>query len=133
MKARVNRGSLEKKMDMLRGKAEEAVKDELRDIAEFAVISSPVDTGAFATSWSLKSSYSSGRSRSSKGKPRNQSVEVKQQEGLSQINSDIESVRIFEGPEVGGSPLFVISNGAPHAPSVERKYEIFRRLRNRYG
>jgi len=70
---------------------------------------------------------------SSRGKPRNQNIEVKQQEGLGQLSADINALSIFDAPSVSGSPLFVLSNGAPHADEVDEREEIMRRLRNRYG
>ena len=133
MKARVNRSSLQGKQKMLQEKAEAKVKEELREIAEYATAFSPVDTGAFVTSWSLKNSYSSGRAVSSRGKPRNQNIEAKQQEGLGQLSADINALSIFDTPSVSGSLLFVLSNGAPHADAVDERYDIMRRLRNRYG
>jgi len=134
MKARVNRGSLDKKMDMLRDKAEEAVKDELREIAVDATRPTiPVYSGAFVTSWSIKDSYSSGRSRTSRGKPKATNPEAKRQEGREQLFSDIAKLSIFEGPEVSGSPLFVLSNGAPHANKVAKLRDIVYALRDKHG
>jgi hypothetical protein len=116
---------------------EKKAKDKLRDIAEFAVAVSPVDTGAYVTSWSMKPSYSSGRSRTSEGKPKNQNPEAKKQEGLSQLMSDIQSLKPLE------TPLVVISNSSPHAKSVEYGsqvddnwkrdgYAVFAQIRNKF-
>lgn len=130
MKARVkfNKASLDKKLMMLEQTAEERVKDELTDIAQFAVTRSPVDTGAYVTSWSMKHSYSSGRSRTSKNKPRGQSPEAKRQEGLSQLLMDIETLRPLE------NDLVVISNGSPHADVVEYKhgYAVFAQIKDKF-
>lgn len=109
MKAQVN-PSLNKKMGLLWQSAEEQVKDKLIDIAQFATSRSPSDTGSYVTSFSFKNSYSSGRGRSSKGKPRGVD---RRSEGLSQLVADIQKLDLK-------SSTFVLSNGAPHANSVEK-------------
>jgi hypothetical protein len=135
MKARVKvNKSLDKKLEQLEQTAEERVKDELRDMASFTALKvqsvsgkgSPVDTGAYVTSFSIKNSYSSGRSRTSKGKPRRQNPQAKRQEGLAQMLGDIETLKPLE------EPLIVISNGAPHAKYVEMKHAIFAQIRNKF-
>jgi len=132
MKARVN-PSLMKKMDLLEQTAEERAKDTLIDIAQFATSRSPVDTGAYVTSFSMKHSYSSGRGRTSNNKPRNQSPQAKRQEGLSQLVADIETLKPLE------NPLIVLSNGSPHAQSVETGegwqrpgYAVFAQVKDKF-
>jgi mRNA-degrading endonuclease RelE of RelBE toxin-antitoxin system len=129
MKARVKvNKSLDKKLERLEQTAEERVKDELVDVAQFAVSRSPVDTGAYVTSFSIKNSYSSGRSRTSRNKPRRQSPQAKREEGLSQMLGDIETLKPLE------EPLIVISNGSPHATQVEKLhgYAVFAQIRNKF-
>lgn len=123
MKARVkfNKASLDKKLLLVEQTVEERVKDQMVDIAQFATSRSPVDTGAYVTSFSMKHSYSSGRGRTSKGKPRNQSPDAKRQEGLSQLLSDIETLKPLE------NDLIVLSNSSPHAKSVEYGNEVDKR------
>jgi len=130
MKARVkfDAGGFSNKMKLLEQTAEERVKDKLVDISQFAVSRSPVDTGAYVTSFSMKHSYSSGRSRTSNNKPRGQSPEAKRQEGLSQLLVDIETLRPLE------NDLVVLSNGSPHANEVEYKhgYAVFAQVKDRF-
>lgn len=130
MKARVkfDKSGLDKKLMMLEQTAEERVKDRLIDIAQFATTRSPVDTGAYVTSWSMKHSYSSGRSRTSNNKPRGQDPIAKRQEGLSQLVADIETLRPLD------NDLVVISNGSPHATEVEYKhgYMVFSQIKDRF-
>ena len=133
MKAKVN-PSLQKKMAMLGQKAEEKVKDQLIEIAQFATTRSPVDTGAYVTSFSMKPSYSSGRGITSNNKPRRQNPQAKRQEGLAQLLSDIETLKPLE------NPLVVLSNGSPHARQVETGegwnqtpgYAVFAQVRDRF-
>ncbi len=127
MKAKVN-PSLQKKMGLLGQKAEEQVKDQLLDIAQFATTRSPVDSGAYVTSFSMKHSYSSGRSRTSNNKPRGQDPQAKRSEGLSQLSGDIQSLKPLE------NPLVVLSNGSPHADEVEYKhgYAVFAQVKDRF-
>ena len=130
MKARVNfnKGALDKKLLLAEQTVEEKVKDQLTDIAQFATSRSPVDTGAYVTSFSIKHSYSSGRSRTSNNKPRGQSLEAKRQEGLSQLVADIETLKPLE------NDLIVLSNGSPHANEVEYKhgYAVFSQVKDKF-
>lgn len=130
MKARVkiDQAGLDRKLKLLEQTAEEQAKDRLVDIAQFATSRSPVDTGAYVTSFSMKHSYSSGRSRTSRDKPTQQSPEAKRQEGLSQLLGDIETLKPLE------QPLVVLSNGSPHADVVEYKhgYAVFTQVKDRF-
>jgi len=130
MKARVkfDAGGFSDKMKLLEQTAEERAKDKLIDIAQFATSRSPVDTGAYVTSFSMKHSYSSGRSRTSNNKPRGQSPDAKRQEGLSQLLVDIETLRPLE------NDLIVLSNGSPHANEVEYKhgYAVFSQVKDKF-
>jgi len=130
MKARVkfNKAALDKKLLMAEQTVEEKVKDQLVDVAQFATSRSPVDTGAYVTSFSIKHSYSSGRSRTSNNKPRGQSPEAKRQEGLSQLVADIETLKPLE------NDLIVLSNGSPHANEVEYKhgYAVFSQVKDKF-
>jgi len=115
MKARVkfNKASLDGKIKAAEDQIYQQVENELKDIAQFAVSRSPVDTGAYVTSFSIKNTYSSGRARTSNRKPRNQSPQAKRQEGYAQMASDIEAL------DLTTSKIVVLSNGSPHAQIVE--------------
>jgi hypothetical protein len=72
---------------------EESITNVVLNIAETLVKLSPVDTGAYVTSHSVKSNTSSrGRSKTSHGKPRGQNTLNKQQEGLDNLVQDINAL-----------------------------------------
>jgi len=128
MKAKVNVSGVKKKMQLLEQKAEEEVKDQLIDVAQFATTRSPVDTGAYVTSFSMKHSYSSGRGKTSHNKPRGQDPQAKRSDGLSQLVRDIQALEPLE------NPLVVLSNGSPHASDVEYKhgYAVFAQVKDKF-
>ncbi len=102
------------RMAQLEGLAEEKLKSTAKDIVEYAVDLSPVDTGAYVESFSVVPRGSSnGRSRSSKGKPRNQDeIAVKQAE-KARLFSEVDTLNIYENKG------FTINNRSPHADLVE--------------
>lgn len=115
--------SIRKEMDEI---VEPQVKRIIRNVAEDALLYSPVDTGAFITSWSVVPSGSgAGRSRTSRNKPQNQDYKEKAAEARSQIAADIEALDVM-------NTNAVLRNRAPHAPAVERRKQITTRLKDRY-
>jgi hypothetical protein len=122
--------SLENKMLLLEQTAEEAVRDKLIDVAQTATNISPVDTGAYVTSFSYNVGAGRPRGKSSKNKPRGQNPEAKRQEGFNNLVSDINKI-----PNLLDSPVIVLRNGSPHATAVEYKhgYAVFARVRNIHG
>ena len=91
----------------------------------------PVDTGAYAQSFSIKPNYSSGRSVSSRGKPRKQPRQVFIADMMTNLYNDLNMM------DLKSTTAIVISNGAPHAKFVEygngtpsgRKHLIFSRIK----
>lgn len=115
--------SIRKEMDEI---VEPQVKRIIRNVAEDAIFYSPVDTGAFITSWSVVPSGSgAGRSRTSRDKPRNQPYEQKASEALQQVEADIAALDVM-------NTNAVLRNRAPHAPAVEKRKQITTRLKDRY-
>lgn len=115
--------------------------DKIRDqflinMAEDVVSSSKptVDTGAYITSHSIRTTRGGGRSRTSHGKPRKQSPEAKAEESLSQLMEDISSLPKDQ------TQVF-LTNNAPHANIVEygganwietpNGYRVYESVRNR--
>jgi len=94
---------------------EEAIRDRLTDIAQFVTSISPVDTGAYVTSHSMVANNSNSRARgkTSKGKPRKQNREAFQQEGFSNLLSDINSI------DTDSLTRITLRNDSPHARYVE--------------
>ena len=68
------------------------VKDQLIEIAQTAVNLSPVDTGAYVTSFSFLLGAGRPRGKSSDNKPKGQNAQAMRQEGLSNLMSDINKI-----------------------------------------
>ena len=115
---------------------EESITNVVLNIAETLVRLSPVDTGAYVTSHSVKSNTSSrGRGRSSHGKPRGQNARDKQQEGLDNMVQDVNAI------DFDGLTTITFRNDSPHAQVVEEGgpnwtkpgYKVYAQIRNIYG
>ena len=85
-----------------------------------------VDTGAYITSHSIRTTRGAGRSRTSHGKPTGQDPNAKAAEALDQLMGDIASL-----PEDQTQVFF--TNNAPHANIVEyvHGYAVYGSARNR--
>lgn len=127
MKAKVAPG-LGKKFKKTDQGIEDRVKKELRGIASYAVTISPVYSGAYVTSFSMKPNYSSGRGRTSTNKPEAIDKQAKKQEGRSQLYSDIENLDLEK------DKMVVLSNGAPHVNKVEYEhgYAVFTKVKSKF-
>ena len=100
----------------------------LTSMAQDIVTSSKptVDTGAYITSHSIRTTRGGGRSRTSHNKPRGQSPEAKAAEALDQLMGDIAALPADQ------EQVF-LSNNAPHANIVEytHGYAVYEGVRNR--
>lgn len=110
--------------NILRQQLKEARNDLVSEFADGVIKFSPVDTGAFVTSWSISTTSNMGRSISSRGKPRRQPPEAKQAEAMSLIRSDLDSIPV-------DADVMYFNNRAPHANFVEGKYGTISRARSR--
>ena len=137
MKSRIKVNKpISKKMRKIDDLIEEGVKERLHSIARTAVKLSPVDTGAYVTSFSYSVGAGRPRGKSSDNRPKGQNPEAKRQEGLNNLNSDIAKITDFDTKST-----IVFTNGSPHARDVEhggpkwRKagYKVFAQIRNIYG
>lgn len=136
--------SIQRTFSRLKGRlndlAEEKIEERLEDLADYTTRISPVDTGAYVTSFSIKrAGQGGGRSRSSENKPRNQNPEEKKQEAYSNLVGDIQGLNISEMLEQGNVKI-TLSNRSPHARDVEdginwrsSGYHVFARIRNKFG
>lgn len=134
--ARVNEKSVSGKLKKVEAKVEEAVKKELRMVADALIgqepkgqsgIGSPVDTGAYITSHSFQPTGGrGGRSRSSSGKPKNQNWAEKAEEARANLYSDIEQADVTQ-ERVG-----IFRNRSPHATLVENKYNVYLKAKDRF-
>ena len=119
-RGRVNMKSVSAKIENLKDRVESEVKDDLKKIATDLTTRTPVDTGAFAESFSVvPASSGAGRRKSSKGRPRNQDVGTYRGIAQANMNSDIDGLQLFENKSVS------FRNRAPHAGKVELKYQVF--------
>ena len=86
----------------------------LISIAEDVITASipSVDTGAYITSHSIRTTRGAGRSRTSSGKPTGQNPQEKATESMNQLMTDIESLP-------SDWTLVFLTNNAPHAKFVE--------------
>ena len=127
--------SLQRKIDGLKALAEQQVERKLVDMAQTAVDLSPVDTGAYVTSFSFSTGAGRPRGKSSKGKPK-ANAQAARSEGLSNLIKDLERI-----PSLLDTTSIVLRNNSPHAVAVEyggrgwktSPYFVFTRLRNIYG
>lgn len=125
-------GKLKKAEDLL----ESRLKDELKGIADTLIgedpkgqsgVGSPVDTGAYITSHSFQPTGGrGGRSRSSAGKPKNQSWSEKAAEARANLYSDIDQADVTQ-EKVG-----IFRNRSPHATKVESKYNVYLKAKDRF-
>ena len=127
--------SLQKKIDCLKALAEQQVERKLVDMAQTAVDLSPVDTGAYVTSFSFSTGAGRPRGKSSKCKPRT-NPQAARSEGLSNLIKDFERI-----PSLLDTTSIVLRNNSPHAVAVEyggrgwktSPYFVFTKLRNIHG
>ncbi len=89
------------------------VERKLVDMAQTAVDLSPVDTGAYVTSFSFSTGAGRPRGKSSKGKPK-ANAQAARSEGLSNLIKDLERI-----PSLLDTTSIVLRNNSPHAVAVE--------------
>ena len=111
------------------------VKGRLEDIARTAVSISPVDTGAYVTSFSYAVGAGRPRGKDSSNMPTGASEQAKMDEGYDNLMQDLTRVKSLEDLD-----NIQLRNGSPHADDVEygeewRRdgYFVFTQLRNIYG
>ena len=103
----------------MEAKSAEAVEERLEDIAQYAVVISPVSTGAYVNSFSIgRAGFGGGRSKSSDNAPRGQNEQAKKQEAMDNLNGDIGGLNIKQDLEAG-TARYTLRNRSPHAQDVE--------------
>ena len=119
--------SFYRKMDELENIAKERILSKGEEIVSYAAIISPVQTGAYVESFSVvPRGAGGGRSRSSDNKP---IVADKQGKKLAEAERLKAEVRQIDPLESDG---FTLRNRAPHANDVERKHNVFLRVKDRF-
>ena len=127
--------SFHKKIKDLEVEVLGGVKGRLEDIARTAVDLSPVDTGAYVTSFSYTVGGGRPRGKDSSNLPTGANVQGKQQEGYDDLMQDLTRVKSLEDLD-----NIQLRNGSPHADDVEygeewrsSGYFVFAKLRDMYG
>ncbi len=127
--------SLQRKLDSLETLVEQQVERKLVDIAESAVTLSPVDTGAYVTSFSFSVGRGRPRGKSSRGRLK-ANGQAMRQEGLDNLKNDLKKI-----PSLMDTTSITLRNNSPHATAVEYggkgwitpPYFVFTTLRNIHG
>jgi|TARA_B110000908_G_scaffold131331_1_gene154560 hypothetical protein len=120
--------NFQKKMSKLEELVGEQIDEKMLSLGTYAVEISPVYSGAFAESWSIRPMGSGGgRSRASRP-DKVPDVQSKKEEAKGLIAQDVAqySDQILKS---GGA---VLSNKAPHAKEVDAKYATVARVRDRF-
>ena len=112
------------------------VKGRLEDIARTAVDFSPVETGAYVTSFSYTVGAGRPRGKSSDNLPRGANLQGERDEGYNNLLQDISRIKSIEDLD-----NIQLRNGSPHAYDVEygenwsrtEGYFVFAKLENIYG
>mgnify|MGYP000043848733 FL=1 len=118
--------SLDDKISMLQKMAEEEVKDRLEYIANYAVVVSPVKTGAYVESFSFAVGAGRPRGKSSANRPM-ANRDAAMQDARANLYSDIDKMDLKKSDKV------TLRNGSPHAVEVEKKHSVFTKVRNKFG
>ena len=120
--------SFQKKMDKLEELIGDQIDEKLLSLGTYAVEISPVYSGAFAESWSIRP-IGSGGGRSRKSRPyKVPDVQSKKEEAKGLIAKDVAqySEQILKD---GGA---VLTNRSPHAREVDVKYATVARVKDRF-
>jgi hypothetical protein len=114
----------------------DTVKGRLEDIARTAVDYSPVETGAYVTSFSYTVGAGRPRGKSSDNLPKGANLQGERDEGYNNLLQDISRIKSIEDLD-----NIQLRNGSPHAYDVEygenwsrtEGYFVFAKLENIYG
>ena len=120
--------SFQAKMDKLDELVGEKIEEKLVSLGNYAIEISPVYSGAFVNSWSLRPIGSGGgRSRTSKSY-RSPNPQAEKEEAKRKINADARTYS-KQIADKGGA---ILTNRAPHAKEVDQKYLTITRVRDRF-
>jgi len=126
--------SFYKKMEQLDIEIEDGLRSKLMRIARSTVDISPVDTGAYVTSFSISTGAGRPRGKSSDNRPKFQNEQAMKDTGYNQLVSDINKL------DLRNTTSLTFRNGSPHATDVENGgptwkrvgYKVFAQIRNIY-
>jgi len=125
--------------DKIENIAVEQVEDRLQYVANYALVVSPVDTGAYVESFSLgRAGFSGGRMKKSDARSKSVDPEATRQVARDNLYQDIQGLDIKQMLEAGNAK-FTLRNRAPHARDVENGenwdkdgYHVFRKIRSKF-
>jgi len=125
--------------DKIENIAVEQVEDRLQYVANYALVVSPVDTGAYVESFSLgRAGFGGGRMKKSDARPKSADPEATRQVARDNLYADIQGLDIKQMLEAGNAK-FTLRNRAPHARDVENGenwdkdgYHVFRKIRSKF-
>jgi len=120
--------SFQKKMSRMDELVGERLEEQLVSLGKYAVQISPVYSGAFVESWSLRPVGSGGgRSRQSRPNPA-PDKQAKKEEAKSMIENDA----VTYAEQIGEQGGAVLTNRAPHATEVEKEHAVLSRVKDRF-
>ncbi len=128
---KINKGALDAKFKRAEELFGEKVEEKLVSLGSYAVQISPVDTGAYVSSFSIRPrGSSSGRRRTSEGKP---SLTTGAKQGAKDsakaaLQQDVERFR----DDILDREGAVLTNRSPHAQDVEQDHLVFSRTKDRF-
>lgn len=127
MAVKINKASIKAKLDKAMEDTEEEIKGRLNNIAFSLTLRVPVDTGAYAESFSVDTSGGRSLRRvSSDGRPRNQDMASYRNTAYSLMRNDIERIKVLKSNKIQ------FKNGAPHATEVEARYQVFGAAKDKF-
>ena len=121
--------SFQAKMDKLDELVGEKIEEKLVSLGNYAIEISPVKTGAFVESWSLRpiGSGSGRRKISSENKPLKDNQAAKAD---ARVNIATDAAKFSDQiVDQGGA---ILTNRSPHAKEVDQKYLTITRVRDRF-
>ena len=121
--------SFYKKMDEIENRIENELYSKGEEIVSYAVAISPIYSGAYVESFSVRPrGDSSGRSRSSDNRPQLSlaAKDAKKRDEAERLRGEVRAVDPLES---GG---FTLRNRAPHNKVVEKKHSVFLRTKDRF-
>lgn len=125
--------------DKIENIAAEQIEDRLQYVANYALVVSPVDTGAYVESFSLgRAGFSGGRMKKSDARSKSVNPEATRQVARDNLYADIQGLDIKQMLEAGNAK-FTLRNRAPHSRDVENGenwdkdgYHVFRKIRSKF-
>jgi hypothetical protein len=130
-------------LEAIKGKIEniaaEKLEDRLQHIANYALVVSPVDTGAYVESFSIgRAGFSGGRMKSSEVRQSAIDPQSSRETARQQLYADIQGLNIKQMLK-DGFIKFTLRNRAKHAQDVEdgeswgkEGYHVFRKIRSKF-